>query len=125
MPPRAAFGLRGFFACNRGLIFPVLIVTSVLVIIAPLPPMLMFDRITEIDDTGGAFGKGHLVAEFNIRPDLWFFESHFQCNTQIPSTVWWRILCFKPIFVRTLLLVDSCTKISQGSFRGGFVMKPL
>ncbi len=41
MPPRAAFGLRGFLTRNRGLIFPVLIVTSVLVIVAPLPPVLM------------------------------------------------------------------------------------
>ena len=44
----------------------------------PLPPMLMFDRITSIGQEGGAHGKGHVLAEFDIRPDLWFFPCHFQ-----------------------------------------------
>ncbi|MGA0585181.1 MAG: 3-hydroxyacyl-[acyl-carrier-protein] dehydratase FabA, partial [Castellaniella sp.] len=38
----------------------------------PLPPMLMLDRITHIDDKGGAHDKGQIVAELDIRPDLWF-----------------------------------------------------
>jgi flagellar biosynthesis protein FlhA len=41
MPPEAASGLRGFLASSRGLMFPMLIVTSVLVIVAPLPPLLL------------------------------------------------------------------------------------
>jgi len=39
----------------------------------PLPPMLMFDRITHISESGGAHGRGELIAELDIRPDLWFF----------------------------------------------------
>ena len=39
----------------------------------PAPPMLMMDRITEISLDGGEFGRGHVVAELDITPDLWFF----------------------------------------------------
>ncbi|HET8727329.1 MAG TPA: 3-hydroxyacyl-[acyl-carrier-protein] dehydratase FabA, partial [Alphaproteobacteria bacterium] len=51
----------------------------------PLPPMLMFDRITRIADEGGANGKGEIVAEFDIRPDLWFFECHFESDPVMPG----------------------------------------
>ncbi|MFV0334415.1 MAG: 3-hydroxyacyl-[acyl-carrier-protein] dehydratase FabA [Tropicimonas sp.] len=51
----------------------------------PLPPMLMADRITEISDDGGEFGKGHIVAEFDITPDLWFFPCHFPGNPVMPG----------------------------------------
>ena len=39
----------------------------------PLPPMLMFDRITDINDNGGEFGKGLVRAELDVKSDLWFF----------------------------------------------------
>ena len=39
----------------------------------PLPPMLMFDRIVKITDTGGKYGNGQIVAELDITPDMWFF----------------------------------------------------
>ncbi|SNS22497.1 bifunctional 3-hydroxydecanoyl-ACP dehydratase/trans-2-decenoyl-ACP isomerase [Tropicimonas sediminicola] len=51
----------------------------------PLPPMLMADRITDISEDGGEFGKGHLEAEFDITPDLWFFECHFPGNPVMPG----------------------------------------
>lgn len=51
----------------------------------PLPNMLMFDRITTIDDTGGAHGKGQIVAELDIRPDLWFFDCHFETDPVMPG----------------------------------------
>ncbi len=51
----------------------------------PLPPMLMFDRITRISDTGGAHGKGEIVAELDIRPDLWFFACHFEGDPVMPG----------------------------------------
>lgn len=51
----------------------------------PAPPMLMFDRITRIDDNGGRFGKGQLVAELDIRPDLWFFACHFEGDPVMPG----------------------------------------
>ncbi len=40
----------------------------------PAPPMLMMDRITEISADGGEFGKGHVIAELDITPELWFFS---------------------------------------------------
>jgi 3-hydroxyacyl-[acyl-carrier protein] dehydratase/trans-2-decenoyl-[acyl-carrier protein] isomerase len=51
----------------------------------PYPPMLMFDRITEISETGGAFDKGFIRAEFDIKPDLWFFACHFIGNPIMPG----------------------------------------
>ena len=51
----------------------------------PLPPMLMFDRITKIAETGGEYGKGEVVAEFDIRPDLWFFACHFEGDPVMPG----------------------------------------
>ena len=51
----------------------------------PVPPMLMFDRITQITDEGGAYGKGHVVAELDIRPDLWFFDCHFINDPVMPG----------------------------------------
>ena len=51
----------------------------------PVPPMLMFDRITKITEEGGAYGKGHMVAELDIRPDLWFFDCHFINDPVMPG----------------------------------------
>jgi 3-hydroxyacyl-[acyl-carrier protein] dehydratase/trans-2-decenoyl-[acyl-carrier protein] isomerase len=51
----------------------------------PLPPMLMFDRISEIAETGGAHGKGVVRAEFDIKPDLWFFGCHFKGDPVMPG----------------------------------------
>ena len=51
----------------------------------PLPPMLMFDRITRISDTGGENGKGEVVAELDVKPDLWFFACHFQGDPVMPG----------------------------------------
>ena len=51
----------------------------------PAPPMLMMDRITDISEDGGEFGKGHVVAEFDITPDLWFFDCHFPGNPIMPG----------------------------------------
>jgi len=51
----------------------------------PLPPMLMFDRITSVGEDGGAYGKGHVRAELDVRPDLWFFPCHFQGDPVMPG----------------------------------------
>lgn len=51
----------------------------------PLPNMLMFDRITRINAYGGAHGKGEIVAELDIRPDLWFFGCHFESDPVMPG----------------------------------------
>ena len=51
----------------------------------PLPPMLMFDRIVSEGEDGGANGKGHVRAELDVRPDLWFFPCHFQGDPVMPG----------------------------------------
>jgi 3-hydroxyacyl-[acyl-carrier protein] dehydratase/trans-2-decenoyl-[acyl-carrier protein] isomerase len=53
----------------------------------PAPPMLLFDRITQISDTGGAHGKGYIEAEFDINPDLWFFNCHFIGDPVMPGSL--------------------------------------
>ena len=64
----------------------------------PLPPMLMFDRVTSIFMDGGLFGKGGLVAEFDINPDLWFFKCHFEGDPVMPGCLGldslWQLLGF-------------------------------
>jgi len=64
----------------------------------PLPPMLMFDRITSVSEDGGAYGKGHIEAELDIRPDLWFFECHFPGDPVMPGCLGldglWQLLGF-------------------------------
>lgn len=51
----------------------------------PAPPMLMFDRITRIDEDGGEYGKGQVVAELDVNPDLWFFKCHFIGDPVMPG----------------------------------------
>src|SRR5205085_9461202 len=51
----------------------------------PLPPMLMFDRITRIDDTAGSHNRGQVRAELDINPDLWFFKCHFEGDPVMPG----------------------------------------
>jgi len=64
----------------------------------PLPPMLMFDRITNISEKGGAHGKGEIVAELDVKPDLWFFECHFKNDPVMPGCLgldaMWQLLGF-------------------------------
>lgn len=51
----------------------------------PLPPMLMFDRITDVSADGGAFGKGFIAAELDIKSDQWFFGCHFEGDPVMPG----------------------------------------
>ncbi len=51
----------------------------------PLPPLLMFDRITSITEDGGAYGKGQVIAEMDVKPDLWFFNCHFEYDPVMPG----------------------------------------
>ena len=64
----------------------------------PSPPMLMFDRITNINETGGLFKKGEIVAELDIRPDLWFFDCHFKEDPVMPGCLgldaMWQLVGF-------------------------------
>jgi len=64
----------------------------------PLPPMLMFDRITEINDSGGAFNKGIIKAELDIKDNLWFFDCHFKGDPVMPGCLgldaMWQLVGF-------------------------------
>jgi len=51
----------------------------------PAPPMLMMDRITEITSDGGAHGKGSIIGELDIHPELWFFQCHFPGDPVMPG----------------------------------------
>lgn len=51
----------------------------------PIDQMLMFDRITRINDHGGVYGRGEVVAELDIHPDLWFFDCHFPQDPVMPG----------------------------------------
>ena len=64
----------------------------------PQPPMLMFDRITNISSEGGEYGKGEIIAELNINPDLWFFKCHFNNDPVMPGCLgvdaMWQLVGF-------------------------------
>lgn len=64
----------------------------------PLPNMLMMDRITRITSEGGAYGKGEILAELDINPDLWFFQCHFQGDPVMPGCLgldaMWQLVGF-------------------------------
>jgi 3-hydroxyacyl-[acyl-carrier protein] dehydratase/trans-2-decenoyl-[acyl-carrier protein] isomerase len=75
---RSSFEFEDLLACGRGEMFaggPQL----------PLPPMLMFDRISEISEQGGEHGKGLARAELDVKPDLWFFPCHFKGDPVMPG----------------------------------------
>ena len=64
----------------------------------PLPPMLMFDRITEINEDNGSYKKGSLKAELDIKDDLWFFDCHFKKDPVMPGCLgldaMWQLVGF-------------------------------
>ena len=75
---RSSFEFEDLLACGRGEMFvhgPQL----------PLPPMLMFERISEISEEGGEHGRGLARAELDVTPDLWFFPCHFKGDPVMPG----------------------------------------
>ena len=64
----------------------------------PLPPMLMFDRITEISENKGTFSKGLIIAELDIKDSLWFFDCHFKKDPVMPGCLgldaMWQLVGF-------------------------------
>ena len=64
----------------------------------PMPPMLMFDRITKIDNKSGEFKKGIIKAELDIKDNLWFFNCHFQGDPVMPGCLgldaMWQLVGF-------------------------------
>jgi 3-hydroxyacyl-[acyl-carrier protein] dehydratase/trans-2-decenoyl-[acyl-carrier protein] isomerase len=89
---RSAYAREDLLACGHGELFGPGNARL------PLPNMLMMDRITHIDDHGGAFGKGRVEAELDIHPDLWFFGCHFETDPVMPGCLGldalWQLLGF-------------------------------
>ena len=76
---RHSFEYEDLLACGRGELFGPGNAQL------PLPPMLMFDRISEIAEEGGEHGKGKIRAELDVKPDLWFFACHFKGDPVMPG----------------------------------------
>jgi 3-hydroxyacyl-[acyl-carrier protein] dehydratase / trans-2-decenoyl-[acyl-carrier protein] isomerase len=76
---RSGYEFEDLLACGRGELFGPGNAQL------PLPPMLMFDRISEISETGGEHGKGLIRAELDVKPDLWFFGCHFKNDPVMPG----------------------------------------
>jgi 3-hydroxyacyl-[acyl-carrier protein] dehydratase/trans-2-decenoyl-[acyl-carrier protein] isomerase len=89
---KAAFDFQALLACARGELFGPGNARL------PLPPMLMFDRITHICEGGGMFGKGEVRAEMEVKPDLWFFKCHFKDDPVMPGCLgldaMWQLVGF-------------------------------
>ena len=89
---RSSFDYEHLLACARGELFGPGNAQL------PLPPMLMFDEITEISETDGANGKGMVRAAFDIKPDHWFFSCHFKNDPVMPGCLGldalWQMLGF-------------------------------
>ncbi len=77
--PKSSYDREDLLACGRGELFGDGNAQL------PLPPMLMFDRISHISRDGGEFNKGLLEAELDIHPDLWFFDCHFRGDPVMPG----------------------------------------
>jgi len=64
----------------------------------PAPNMLMLDRITRIAESGGSYNKGEIQAELDIKPDLWFFDCHFEGDPVMPGCLgldaMWQLVGF-------------------------------
>ena len=89
---RTSFGYNDLLACARGELFGAGNAQL------PLPPMLMFDRISEIAEAGGEYGKGLVRAVLELKPDLWFFPCHFKGDPVMPGCLGldalWQLLGF-------------------------------
>jgi 3-hydroxyacyl-[acyl-carrier protein] dehydratase/trans-2-decenoyl-[acyl-carrier protein] isomerase len=89
---KQSFDFEDLLACGRGELFGPGNAQL------PAPPMLMMDRIVEINSTGGAYGKGQVIAEMDIDPDLWFFKCHFIGDPVMPGCLgldaMWQIVGF-------------------------------
>ncbi len=91
----------------------------------PLPPMLMFDRIVNIADTGGKYDKGQVVAEMDVKPDLWFFACHFENDPVMPGCLGldalWQMLGF---FLGWMGLPGKGRAISTGEVKFSGMVLP-
>lgn len=90
--PKTSYNRDELIACGKGELFtkegPPL----------PSPPMLMFDRFTNVTEKGGAYDLGEMDAELDITKDLWFFDCHFKGDPVMPGCLGvdalWQMLGF-------------------------------
>ncbi|MEL7029956.1 MAG: 3-hydroxyacyl-[acyl-carrier-protein] dehydratase FabA [Pseudomonadota bacterium] len=89
---RSSYAYEDLIACGRGDLFGPGNARL------PLPPMLMFDRISHIGSEGGKYGKGRIEAELDVKPDLWFFDCHFDGDPVMPGCLGldalWQLIGF-------------------------------
>lgn len=89
---RSSFDYEHLLACGRGELFGEGNAQL------PMPPLLMFDKITDISEAGGPAGKGLVRAELAVKPDLWFFSCHFKNDPVMPGCLGldslWQMLGF-------------------------------
>ena len=92
MDKKTSYGYEELINCANGKLFGVGNAKL------PLPPMLMFDRITEINNDQGVFKKGLIKAELDIKDDHWFFECHFNKDPVMPGCLgldaMWQLVGF-------------------------------
>jgi 3-hydroxyacyl-[acyl-carrier protein] dehydratase/trans-2-decenoyl-[acyl-carrier protein] isomerase len=79
MTAKSAYGKDDLITCGNGELFGPGNAQL------PTDNMLMLDRITHISSEGGQYGKGQIVAELDIHPDLWFFQCHFPGDPVMPG----------------------------------------
>ncbi|MFD1261302.1 3-hydroxyacyl-[acyl-carrier-protein] dehydratase FabA [Entomomonas asaccharolytica] len=79
MTPQHSYSYEDLLKCSRGELFGPGNAQL------PAPNMLMMDRIININATGGKYGKGEIIAELDIRSDLWFFQCHFIGDPVMPG----------------------------------------
>jgi 3-hydroxyacyl-[acyl-carrier protein] dehydratase/trans-2-decenoyl-[acyl-carrier protein] isomerase len=51
----------------------------------PQGEMQLLDRVVHLSKDGGNYGRGEIIAEFDIHPDLWFFKCHFPGDPIMPG----------------------------------------
>ena len=92
MTQKNSFSYEDLLACGRGEMFGPGNAQL------PMPNMLMIDRITNISTEGGNYGKGIVLAELDIKSDLWFFNCHFPGDPVMPGCLGldalWQLLGF-------------------------------
>ena len=92
MKKKDSYDYKELIDCGKGLIFGEGNAKL------PLPPMLMFDRITKIQENSGIYKKGFIKAELDIKDDLWFFNCHFQDDPVMPGCLgldaMWQLVGF-------------------------------
>ncbi|MBX9684649.1 MAG: bifunctional 3-hydroxydecanoyl-ACP dehydratase/trans-2-decenoyl-ACP isomerase, partial [Hyphomicrobium sp.] len=79
---RASYEFDDLLACGRGELFGQGNAQL------PLPPMLMFDRISHISESGGEHGKGQIIADLKVAGNdrlKWFFDCHFHGDPVMPG----------------------------------------